>query len=127
MAGNCDGDRSRAPTLRICVFACRPVAMIAPSMIVRLGALRRKYPPVVFELCPRLVECPCGAAALLAGVRYWIEAAQPLPLRGCVRIPEAARDRADAQIAKIDLQQSVRSGEGGHGPIKRAHGRETRR
>ncbi len=74
------------------VFPRRPVALVAPCLIVGFGSFRRKYSPSAFEVSARLIEGRSRSAALFAGIAARIEAAVPLPLRFGVRIADAPRE-----------------------------------
>jgi hypothetical protein len=59
---------------------------------------------------------------LLAGIVAGIEAAQPLPLLDRAGVADALCDRADADVAEIDMPaaavRALAAGEVGHGDIK---------
>jgi hypothetical protein len=106
----------RAPTLHISAQSSRGGPAKPDS---RLRCALPKISASRLKLCPCLIECLRGAAAL----RSRVKSAQPLPLRGGARIPDAARDRADVHIAEIDLPavgavSGKLAGQGGHAPIK---------
>jgi len=116
--------REAVTTFPHCVFACRPVAVIAPRLIVGLRPLSRKLPPCRLEIGARLVERVGSAVGLLARLRARIEAAHPLPSFGGSGIADALCDGADMDIAEIDIPavlafRVAAAGELGHSALKR--------
>jgi hypothetical protein len=98
--------------------------LIAPSLIVDFRSLCRKLPPRNLEMHARAIKRRRGAAALLAGVRARIEAAEPLSRVLVMRLAYAARDGADLNVTVVDVPAILAfgiavAGEFGHGALKR--------
>ena len=100
----------RLATVEAPIFFRGPIALIPPRLIIAFGAIRSKHLPGLLDGGAGLVERVGGAAALLAGIAARIEPAQPLPGLGRARIADALGNRADVNVAVIDVQQSGRSG-----------------
>jgi hypothetical protein len=100
-----------------------PVPVVQPSLIVRLGALGREYPPRRIEVGARLVKGGRGAAQVFARLAARVEAADPLPRILVDRNAAAPRELADTDVAKVDVPAIgsvvvTAAGEDGHPGIK---------
>ena len=117
--------RERLAAFKHGVFACRPVVLIAPRLIISLGPVGRKRPPSFLEVSARLVEARRGTVKIFARIRSGIESALPAPLVDVDWTTGTARDRADAHVAKIDVPTVVTFGipvarKFGHALLKRS-------
>jgi len=83
-----------------CIFPGRPVALIAPRLIVSRRSLCRERPPRHLKIRACKVKGRSGAARLFARVGAGIEAAEPLPRFLVMRLTYAGRDRADVNSSK---------------------------
>ena len=81
----------------------RPCLLIAPGLKVCLGSLWQIDAPGRLELGAGLLERTGGAAALVAWIAARAEPAQPLPGLGRARIADALGNRADVNVAVIDV------------------------
>ena len=89
------------------IFASGPILLIAPRLKIGFRPVRQEHAPRGLEVGAGLVEGGGGAALVLARMRARIEAAPLFPRIGIVRVAGADRDRADPDVAKVDLPAFV--------------------
>ena len=85
----------------------RLVSLITLRLKIGFRPVRQEHARRGLEVGAGLVEGGGGAALVLARMRARIEAAPPFPRNGVVRVAGADRDRADADVAKVDLPAFV--------------------
>jgi hypothetical protein len=91
--------RQPLTTIEASVFLGGPIALIAPRLKIRLGAVRQKHAPCGLEVGPRLVERSRGAALMFAGMGSRIKSAAPAPTDRCrLDCPSGARSRRQAKL-----------------------------
>src|ERR1700677_4033393 len=113
--------RQLLATLPHGIFFRGSIAIMAPFPEIGLCKCWQDPPPCSFEVCARLVEIDGGIAPVAARFDAGIEAATPFPLIDVDRAAGAAGDRADMDIAVIDVPAIgtlgvAAAGEFGHGP-----------
>jgi hypothetical protein len=89
------------------IFASGRVSLITPRLKIGLRPVRQEHAPRGLEVGAGLVEGGGGAALVLARMRARIEAAPLFPRIGVVRVAGADHDRADADVAEVDLPAFV--------------------
>jgi hypothetical protein len=86
------------------IFAGGEIPLIAPSPKIGLGPVRQKDLPCAPEFGAGLVERRRGAGLDFTRFRFPIEAANPFPLVGVVRVADAHDDRPGLNVAVINVQ-----------------------
>lgn len=114
--------RSPLATVEPAIFLGCEIALAAPGLIVGFSPFRRERLPREREVSPRLIERGCGAIPEFAGPASRIETADPGPLLTMVWDADPARDRADMDVAVVDMPAILAfaitaAGELGHAPI----------
>jgi hypothetical protein len=107
------------------VFACRPVALIAPYLGSRPASASLKTPAKLSRSQRALVEARRGTVEIFARTRPGIKATLPAPLVDVDWATGTARDRADTHIAEIDVPTVLKfgiqaAGKFEHGLLKRS-------
>ena len=123
------GEERASTPIKAPIFLGGPITLVAPGLEIGLGPVGQEHSPCCFEVGPRLVERIRGAAPVFARMRARIEASIPLPWISIVRVAGADRDRADANVAAIDMPalfggiEGSAAGEDGHSAIGARSGR----
>jgi hypothetical protein len=97
-----------------------PGTLSAVPFKIGLGPLWQEDAPGFVKACPRLIKRRSGAVGVLAGMTARVEAATPFPRIFVMWDTGADRDRADTDIAIVDVPslnvgfRIAATGEGGH-------------
>jgi hypothetical protein len=104
------------------IFSRRGVTLISPFLEVGTGERWQDRAPCGLEVGARVVEIDGGIALVAVRFDAWIETAPPFPLVDVDRAARTPGDRADMNIAKIDVPAVgalgiAAAGQGRHEPM----------
>jgi hypothetical protein len=89
------------------IFSIGPIPLIAPRLKICLRSARQKNPPSRFEVGAGLVERGSGAVSAFPWMTARVKPAMPAPRIFPGRHAGADRDRADADVAIVDVPAFV--------------------
>lgn len=97
------GGSSRLPASPQCIFPFGPISLFAPCLKIGLGAVRQEHLPRPLEIRAGIVEGGGGVGLMFARMRARIETAVPFPRIGVMRIAGTLGNRADMNIAAVNV------------------------
>jgi hypothetical protein len=85
------------------IFPFGLISLLAPCLKIGLGALRQEHQPRALEIGAGLFEGRGSVGLMFPRMRARIEAAAPFPRMGVVRVAGALGNRADMNIAVVNV------------------------